>query len=51
MIFSIIQSILMPRIARSMPRVDADEGERLIPIAGTPVDMLNPPGDVLFTTV
>ena len=27
----------------SMPRVDAEEYERLIPIEGTPVDMLNPP--------
>ncbi|NLO83872.1 MAG: ABC transporter ATP-binding protein [Clostridiales bacterium] len=27
----------------SMPRVDATEYERLIPIEGTPVDMLNPP--------
>ena len=27
----------------SMPRVDADSYERLIPIEGTPVDMLNPP--------
>lgn len=30
-------------LLRSMPRVDADEHERLIPIEGTPVDMLNPP--------
>ena len=30
-------------LLRSMPRVDADEYERLIPIEGTPVDMLNPP--------
>ena len=27
----------------SMPRVDAESYERLIPIEGTPVDMLNPP--------
>ena len=27
----------------SMPRLDADEHERLIPIEGTPVDLLNPP--------
>ena len=26
-----------------MPRVDAESYERLIPIEGTPVDMLNPP--------
>ena len=30
-------------LLRSMPRVDAEEHERLIPIEGTPVDMLNPP--------
>ena len=30
-------------LLRSMPRVDAASQERLIPIAGTPVDMLNPP--------
>jgi oligopeptide transport system ATP-binding protein len=30
-------------LLRSMPRVDANEYERLIPIEGTPVDMLNPP--------
>ena len=30
-------------LLRSMPRVDAEEIERLIPIEGTPVDMLNPP--------
>ena len=30
-------------LLRSMPRVDAEEYERLIPIEGTPVDMLNPP--------
>ena len=30
-------------LLNSMPRVDADEYERLIPIEGTPVDMLNPP--------
>ena len=30
-------------LLRSMPRVDADSYERLIPIEGTPVDMLNPP--------
>lgn len=30
-------------LMRSMPRVDAMEHERLIPIEGSPVDMLNPP--------
>lgn len=30
-------------LLNSMPRVDAEEYERLIPIEGTPVDMLNPP--------
>ena len=30
-------------LLRSLPRVDADSYERLIPIEGTPVDMLNPP--------
>ena len=30
-------------LLRSMPRVDAESHERLIPIEGTPVDMLNPP--------
>ena len=30
-------------LLRSMPRVDAEKYERLIPIEGTPVDMLNPP--------
>lgn len=30
-------------LLRSMPRVDADSYERLIPIDGTPIDMLNPP--------
>lgn len=30
-------------LLRSMPRVDAEEYERLIPIEGSPVDMLNPP--------
>ena len=29
-----------------MPRVDAESYERLIPIEGTPVDMLNPRRDV-----
>lgn len=35
-------------LLRSMPRVDAHEYERLIPIEGTPVDMLNPPDGCPF---
>ena len=35
-------------LLRSMPRVDAEEHERLIPIEGTPVDMLNPPAGCPF---
>lgn len=30
-------------LLRSMPRVDAESYERLIPIEGTPIDLLNPP--------
>ena len=30
-------------LIRSIPRIDAKEHERLVPIEGTPVDMLNPP--------
>ena len=30
-------------LLESMPRLDADDHERLIPIEGTPVDLLNPP--------
>lgn len=30
-------------LLKSMPRVDEEQHERLIPIEGTPVDMLNPP--------
>lgn len=30
-------------LIRSIPRLDTDEHQRLIPIEGTPVDMLNPP--------
>lgn len=37
-------------LLRSMPRVDADEYERLIPIEGTPVDMLNIPNGCPFAT-
>lgn len=35
-------------LLRSMPRVDAEEYERLIPISGVPVDMLNPPAGCPF---
>lgn len=35
-------------LLRSMPSVDADHYERLIPIEGTPVDMLNPPSGCPF---
>ena len=30
-------------LIRSIPRIDAKEKERLVPIEGTPVDLLNPP--------
>lgn len=35
-------------LLESMPRVDAEDYERLIPISGTPVDMLNPPAGCPF---
>ena len=35
-------------LLRSMPRVDELEHERLIPIEGTPVDLLNPPQGCAF---
>jgi oligopeptide transport system ATP-binding protein len=35
-------------LLESMPRIDASDYERLIPIAGTPVDMLNPPAGCPF---
>ena len=35
-------------LLRSMPRVDELEHERLIPIDGTPVDLLNPPSGCAF---
>lgn len=35
-------------LLESMPRIDADEYERLIPIPGTPIDMLNPPAGCPF---
>jgi len=37
-------------LLKSMPRVDAEGYERLIPIEGTPVDMLNPPEGCGFAT-
>ena len=30
-------------LMRSMPNLDDDKGKRLIPIEGTPIDLLNPP--------
>ena len=36
-------------LLRSMPRVDAQDYERLIPISGSPVDMLNPPAGCAFS--
>lgn len=35
-------------LLKSMPRIDEEEYERLIPIEGTPVDMLNPPSGCPF---
>jgi len=35
-------------LLKSMPRVDHEEYERLVPIKGTPVDMLNPPEGCAF---
>lgn len=35
-------------LLRSMPRIDEEEYERLIPIEGIPVDMLNPPSGCPF---
>ena len=35
-------------LIRSIPRLDAKEHERLVPIEGTPVDMLNPPAGCPF---
>ena len=36
-------------LLRSMPRLDADVKERLVPIEGTPVDMLEPPSGCPFS--
>lgn len=35
-------------LIRSIPRLDAKEHERLVPIEGSPVDMLNPPAGCPF---
>ena len=35
-------------LLKSIPRLDAREHERLVPIEGTPVDMLNPPAGCPF---
>lgn len=35
-------------LLKSVPRLDADEYERLVPIEGTPIDMLNPPKGCAF---
>lgn len=37
-------------LIKSMPRMDAKNHERLIPIEGTPVDMLNPPKGCPFAS-
>lgn len=37
-------------LIRSIPRMDAREHERLIPIEGTPVDLLNPPKGCAFAS-
>ena len=37
-------------LIRSIPRMDAKDHERLIPIEGTPVDMLNPPKGCPFAS-
>ena len=35
-------------LLKSIPRLDAKEHERLVPIEGTPIDLLNPPAGCLF---
>ena len=35
-------------LIRSIPRIDTKEHERLVPIEGTPVDLLNPPAGCPF---
>ena len=37
-------------LIKSIPRMDATEHERLVPIEGTPVDMLNPPKGCKFAS-
>lgn len=37
-------------LIRSMPRMDSKEHERLVPIEGTPVDLLNPPKGCAFAS-
>ena len=37
-------------LIKSIPRMDAKEHERLVPIEGTPVDMLNPPAGCKFAS-
>ena len=37
-------------LIRSIPRMDAKNHERLVPIEGTPVDMLNPPKGCKFAS-
>lgn len=37
-------------LIRSIPRMDAEDHEKLIPIEGTPVDMLNPPKGCPFAS-
>ena len=36
------------KLLASMPRLDADHHEKLIPIEGTPIDLLNPPSGCNF---
>ena len=35
-------------LLKSIPRLDAKEHERLVPIEGTPIDLLNPPAGCSF---
>ncbi len=37
-------------LIKSIPRMDAEDHERLVPIEGTPVDMLNPPKGCPFAS-
>ena len=38
-------------LLKSIPRLDAKEHERLVPIEGTPIDLLNPPAGCPFAPV